>query len=72
MKHTMIKIVDVIMMIAVVLAIIIAAMVGAKQGAAQSVIFGVGALVVMSFVCAFWFALSGIYHNTKIVAEAMK
>lgn len=72
MKNLMIKIVDAVMMLAVIIAVLVAVLVGSKQGPAQAALFGVVALIVMSFICAFWFALSGIYHNTKTVAEAMK
>jgi hypothetical protein len=73
MKNLMIKLVDAIILLAVVIMVIIAVVIGAKAGGAvQAFLFGLGTFILCAFICAFWFCVSGIYHNTKALAEAMK
>lgn len=73
MKNAMIKIVDAIILLVVILAVVIAGFAGAKAGGAvQGIMFAIAAFVLCAFGTAFWFCISGIYHHTKAVAEAMK
>lgn len=72
MKHSMIKLVDAIVLIIVVLSIIASFIIGFAAGPVQGLLMGLAALVGASFASALWFCVSGIYHNTRRLADLLE
>jgi len=69
MRNTMIKLVDIILMISIIIVVVIAGLAGSQQGGVTAMIYAFGAFVLMSFINALWFCISGIYHNSKVLAD---